>query len=306
MRATTAAATLVATAAASFAVAYVVASPDAAPSAAAVRTVADCAAVGALGLAIVVALDTERRRAEIADRAAAPLVIVSAVWLGAELARQLMAAAATAALPVSGLSLRSALDFTLRTVAGRAGLLAILAAAAVCMIAASRRSGPLAVVVAGAAAAGVAARSVSGHLAESTWGAAAVAAHALAAAAWCGGLAALTLTVRHRGQWARVLPRFSRMSLVCVAVLLATGVVSAVLARGAPPNWYASGYGRLLLAKVVLAALLVGLAWRNRTVWLPAARKHQSTAGLSYTRSVVELALMVAALTTAAALAVTG
>ncbi len=61
-----------------------------------------------------------------------------------------------------------------------------------------------------------------------------------------------------------------------------------------------------MLAKVVLAVGLVGLAWRNRTVWLPAARRHRATAGLSQRRSVAEVALMVAALTTAAALAVAG
>ena len=48
------------------------------------------------------------------------------------------------------------------------------------------------------------------------------------------------------------------------------------------------------------------LAWRNRTVWLPAARRHQASADLSQSRSATELVLMAAALTLAAALAVTG
>jgi copper resistance protein D len=47
--------------------------------------------------------------------------------------------------------------------------------------------------------------------------------HALAAALCCGALAALALTVEHRGQWARVLPRFFQLSLLCVATLLAAG-----------------------------------------------------------------------------------
>jgi putative copper resistance protein D len=116
----------------------------------------------------------------------------------------------------------------------------------------------------------------------------------------------LVLTVTHRGQWARVLPRFSQMALLCVAVLLASGAFAAVLAAGRPVHWYATGYGRMLLAKVVLAIALVGVGWRNRTVWLPAARGHRASAGRSQRRSAAELALMVVTLTVAATLAVTG
>jgi putative copper resistance protein D len=137
-------------------------------------------------------------------------------------------------------------------------------------------------------------------------GAAAVAVHALAAAVWCGGLAALAVTVQHRGQWARVLPRFSQLSLLCVAVLLGSGVAAALVVVDRPSELYATGYGRVLLAKVVLAAALVVLAWRNRSQWVPAARSHRASAEVSASRSTTELAIMVAALTMAAALVVTG
>jgi copper resistance protein D len=288
-------------------VGYAIAYPQGAPTAAAVRALADCAAVGSFGLAIVPALEMSRRRGELASRAAGPLIVVSAAWLVAEFLRQLLAAAQTAALPLLGLPVRTVLRFTLQTVAGRAGLLSVSAAAVVCAVAASgRRSPALSVTAAGAAAIGLAARVVAGHLSESPWGAVAVALHVLAAAAWCGGLAALAVTVTHRGQWARVLPRFSQLALVCVTVLLASGALGAVLAAGAPVRWYASGYGRVLMAKVVLAVALVVLAWRNRTGWLPAARSHRTSAGSSQHRSAAELVLMVAALTLAAALAVTG
>ena len=59
-------------------------------------------------------------------------------------------------------------------------------------------------------------RMISGHFSASLPGGMAIAIHALAAALWCGALAALVLTVDHRGQWARVLPRFSELSLWCV------------------------------------------------------------------------------------------
>src|SRR5581483_10347225 len=265
------------------------------------------AAVGTLGLAIVPALDTGRRRTELAAGAARPLIAVSAAWLVAEVVRQALTAASTAGLPVVRLPAGMLVDFTLRTVAGRAGLVSVVAAAVVCAVAASgKRSAPQGVVAAGAAAVGIAARAVSGHLSENTWGPPSVAVHALAAAVWCGGLGALVLTVRHRGQWARVLPRFSQMSLVCVVALVTSGVLAAGVAAGSPAQWYASGYGRLLLAKVALVVALQVLAWRNRTIWLPAARSHRASAERSRRRSVAELALMVAALTIAAALSVTG
>jgi putative copper resistance protein D len=70
--------------------------------------------------------------------------------------------------------------------------------------------------------------------------------------------------------------------------------------------WYETTYGRLLLAKVVTLLALVVLGWRNRTVWVPAARSHRVSAGMSQRKSVAELTLMALALTLAAVLAVTG
>jgi putative copper resistance protein D len=224
--------------------------------------------------------------------------------------RQVVAAAQTTALALTRLPLRTVSEFSLHTSTGRAGLVSIAAAAVVVVVCVAaltaRQYPPQPMIVAGAAAIGIAARAVSGHLSGSTVGALAVSAHALAAAAWCGGLAALLVTVRHRGRWARVLPRFSLLSLICVVVLLASGAVGAVMVVGSPSQLYATGYGRVLLAKVVLAIVLVVLAWRNRSGWLPAARSHRASAHASLTRSASEVAVMVVALTFAAALVVTG
>ena len=162
------------------------------------------------------------------------------------------------------------------------------------------------VATAGLAALGLASRSLVGHLSASTVGGLAVAIHALAAALWCGSLAALVLTVDRRGRWARVLPRFSRMSLACVAVLVICGVAGAAVVLPSPAALYDTGYGRLVTAKVVATSALTLLAWRNRTMWLPAARTHRASADVSNLRSRVELAGMGVALVLAAVLAVTG
>jgi len=272
-----------------------------------VRAVADCAAVATLGLAAVPMLDAGRYRDELLDRATAPLLVAGAAWLVSELTRLVVTAAQAIAASVTQVGVGTTAEFALRTVAGRSGLFSALAAAAVCLVAAvAPRTVSTTVAAAGIAAAGVAARTLTGHLGESGPGGAAVAVHTLAAALWCGLLAALVLTVEHRGQWARVLPRFSQLSLVCVGALLAGGAVGAAVTLTSPTQLYASGYGRLLSAKILVTVVLVVLAWRNRTMWLPAARSHRTTAVVSRSRSLAELAIMAVALTLAAALAVTG
>jgi len=272
-----------------------------------VRAVADGSAVVAFGLAAVPMLDIDRYRGELIRRATGPLTIASAIWLVAELLRLGVAAAQAAAVPVSRLGVHTAVDFAVHTSPGRSGLFSAMAAALVCVtVVATPRSSSTNVAVVGLAAAGVAARPLTGHLSESALGGVAVAVHTLAAALWCGALAALVLTVGHRGQWARVLPRFSQLSLVCVAALLVGGVLAAVATLGSPSQLYATGYGRVLSAKVAVTVVLVLLAYRNRTVWLPAARTHRATAVVSRSRALFELAIMAVALTLAAALAVTG
>ncbi|MDG4668370.1 CopD family protein [Mycobacterium sp. 236(2023)] len=272
-----------------------------------VRAVADAAAVVTVGLAVLPALDGPRYRDELVRRATTPLVTASAVWLVAELVRLVLAGAEAAGVAATALDVATAWEFTVSTAVGRAGLLTVVSAAGVCATAAlARRSGPASVIVAGCAVVGVLGHPLTGHLADSPLGGVAVAVHALAAALWCGVLAALVLTVDHRGQWARVLPRFSQLSLVCVAVLLVGGVLGGVVMLESPAELYGTGYGRVLAAKIALTAVLIVLAWRNREIWLPSARAHRSTAAVSRARAYVELSLMAAALAAAATLSVTG
>jgi putative copper resistance protein D len=272
-----------------------------------VRAVADWSAVVAFGLAMVPMLDVERYRDELIRRATNPLTIAGAVWLVAELLRLAVESGQATGLVLSRLGLHTAAEYAVHTTPGRVGLFSAVAAAVVCVAAAAApRTVSANVAVAGLAAAGVAARPLTGHLSDSAVGGLAVAVHTLAAALWCGTLAALVLTVNHRGQWARVLPRFSQMSLWCVVALLAGGVIAAAVAVGSPSQLYTTGYGRLLTAKVVVTAVLVALAYRNRTMWLPAARTHRATAVVSRSRAIAELAIMAVALGLAAALAVSG
>jgi copper resistance protein D len=271
------------------------------------RALADCAAVVTVGLTVVPMLDSGRHRDELARAAAGPLTVAAAVWLLAELARMTVVAAQAVDVPAGRVGVPTFVEFATHTAPGRSVTFCALAAAAVWVFtAAAPRTAPWAVASAGVAGAGLAARTLSGHLAESSLGGAAVAVHALAAAVWCGALAALLVTVGHRGQWARVLPRFSRLSLVCVGALVLAGSAGAVTMLDSVGQLWTTGYGRVLCAKLALTAAVTVLAWRNRSSWLPAAVAHRATAGLSRSRSAAELAIMAVALTFAAALAVTG
>lgn len=305
-RARTAAGATLVVAAASV-LAWALAYPHASLTVTLVRAVSVCAAVVTLGLAAVPMLDGERHRDELMDRAATPLAAAAAVWLLSELTRLVVAAAQTAGVGVLRLDVGTVTDFAIATTPGRSGLVALAAAAVVCTgaLAAPRTASTVAVLT-GVAAIGVVARPLTGHFSESALGGLAVAVHMLAAALWCGALAALVLTVQHRGQWARMLPRFSALALGCVLALVAAGVLAAALRLESAADLYATGYGRVLSAKIAVTAALVALAWRNRTMWLPAARSHRTTAVVSRARSMVELAMMAVALALAAGLAVTG
>jgi len=281
------------------------------PASSLVRAVCDGAAVVTLGLVLVPTLDVQRYRGELAARAARHLVLASAVWTVAELVRLVVGAAEAAGWSAARVGVRTTVAFATDTAAGRAGLVCLTAALMVCVVALSsprgtRPSSAPWVLAVGAAAIGVAGRSLIGHLSESPLGGVAVAVHALAAAVWCGVLAGLVLVVTHRGQWARILPRFSQMSSWCVVVLLVFGVIGAAVTLDSPSDLYGTEYGRVLSAKVAVTVVLVVLAARNRAGWLPAARSHRATVVVSRSRSRVELTVMAIALTLAAALAVTG
>jgi copper resistance protein D len=290
--------------------AWALAYPQNSLSSTMIRAAADCAAVVTLGLAVVPMFDTGRYRRELSDRAVGPLILSAAVWAVAELVRLVTTAAQAAGLSAARVGIRTTVEFATATTTGRTGLMCAAAAAVVGAVAALAPRGEwkpgVGVVAAGVAAVGLTGRTLVGHLSESPVGSLAVTVHALAAALWCGALAALVLVVDHRGQWARVLPRFSRVSLVCVATLVACGVAATAVTLHSLGELYATGYGRLLSAKILLTAALTILAWRNRTWWLPAARSHRATADVSRLRSRIELAGMAVALTLAAALTVTG
>jgi copper resistance protein D len=100
--------------------------------------------------------------------------------------------------------------------------------------------------------------------------------HLIAAAAWIGGLVPLALLLaaarRHQGlAWGSLArdaaQRFSTLGMVSVGTILATGIVNAWILVGSLHALIVTGYGQLLLVKLVVFAIMLGFAATNR-FWL--------------------------------------
>lgn len=139
---------------------------------------------------------------------------------------------------------------------------------------------------------GVLATSITGHPSQQAIGPVLIGAHALAAAWWCGTLAAMVLTIRGRSGWAAALPVFSARALWAVVVVAVTGVIAGLIEVGDLGEVVTSGYGRILLAKLFGIAVLIGLGARHRKVWVPAVERHRGSEADSLRRAALELLVM--------------
>jgi copper transport protein len=215
--------------------------------------------------------------------------------LGAWILLAVSAALALAfqAASASGLSLLSAarpsvLGDVLRTNYGRLWLvqavMTVAVAVPVVALAARRRLWAVRpdvwielVLILGAGLAAVAA--LNGHartLHRSTLAVGSVTVHLLAVAVWVGGLAVLVgvggpawrkLEAAERpGLLRQLVPRFSRLAVGAVALVLVTGTVNAFLELATPGDLWRLSYGRAILAKIVLLAVALALAARHRFV----------------------------------------
>ena len=100
--------------------------------------------------------------------------------------------------------------------------------------------------------------------------------HLLAAAAWIGGLVPLVLllaavrrhpTVAWTSQARDVTRRFSTLATVSVATLMASGIVNAWILVGSVHGLLVTEYGRLLMLKLGVFAIMLVFAAMNR-FWL--------------------------------------
>jgi len=142
-----------------------------------------------------------------------------------------------------------------------------------------------------------------------------VAVHLVAVGVWVGGLAALValggsawraLAAERRPALAgQVIRRFSRVATVAMLVVVATGILNAVLDLASVSDLWSTRYGQLIVAKVALLAVALVLAARHRWT-VPrrlAAAGADAAAVSSFDRSAAaELVALVATVAVAAAL----
>jgi copper transport protein len=91
--------------------------------------------------------------------------------------------------------------------------------------------------------------------------------HLAAAALWIGGLVVLAgflLRLANERELGAILPVWSGWAATAVTALLVTGLIQAVIEVGAPAAVLTTSYGRLLLAKVTLVAMVIAVAGFSR------------------------------------------
>jgi copper transport protein len=94
--------------------------------------------------------------------------------------------------------------------------------------------------------------------------------HLAAASLWLGGLVALGIALAQGGVERNVVVRrFSKVALVSVALLSVTGVIRALAELRTVGQVWSTGYGRVLIVKTVLLAVLVVVGWFNRYRLIP-------------------------------------
>lgn len=146
--------------------------------------------------------------------------------------------------------------------------------------------------------------ALDGHASTATdpdMAASAVVVHVVAASLWTGGLAAVLLHLRRSPpDLSTVLPRFSTVALACFVAVGLSGLLAATAQLGTSPASWASGYGAVVAAKVVLLVALGVLGHRHRTVTVVAALEGRS---LAFARLAAgEVVVMAAAMGLAVAL----
>jgi copper transport protein len=123
--------------------------------------------------------------------------------------------------------------------------------------------------------------SLTGHARATSRPALAVSvdlAHLIAVSLWGGGIALLALYIfrqmasHETASFERIssaISRFSLIALVAMAVIICSGVVSSAFHISGPRNLTGEAYGRTVIAKVLLVAMVLVVAGTNRLFIVP-------------------------------------
>src|SRR5205823_10525584 len=110
-------------------------------------------------------------------------------------------------------------------------------------------------------------------LGDADLGVPSIAIHLASVGTWVGGLGALVLLAgigwrtivaeERSGLLRQLVPRFSRVALVAVAVVVVTGTVNAFVNLAHVSDLWRTTYGRVVLAKIVVLVVALALAARH-------------------------------------------
>ncbi|MGV9294436.1 copper resistance D family protein [Amycolatopsis sp. NPDC003676] len=122
--------------------------------------------------------------------------------------------------------------------------------------------------------------------------------HILGATAWAGGLfAVIALAANHRALLADALPRFSKLATVCLVLVAVTGLANGIAevtltppGRDLMSGLFGTGYGRLVVGKMLCLLGLAALGGNIRFRLLPAIVQQKPTALLQW--AALELTVM--------------
>ena len=119
--------------------------------------------------------------------------------------------------------------------------------------------------------------------------------HAGAIILWAGSLLPLLALFQKRAPPRPILSRFSRTVPFVIAALAVSGFILAIVQLEAVNALWTTGYGRVLLAKAALLAVLALLAAYNRYTLTPAVLRGRKSARQTFTRTLTaEIACVVA------------
>lgn len=293
--------------AAAFAVAY----PTFPDGSAWLRVIAVASGSVVLGFGILAVLDgnSESRRPAVDSQVMwRSIGYLSGLWAVAEFVLLTVAAADSAGRTPLTLSPNSFTAFATSISVGRLGTATVIMALALCAIGVagyrlSASWSPIPVIVLASLA--LVARPITGHMSQFAFGSIAVAVHVVCASVWLGVLGAMALSLRSKSAWATLLPVYSRVAFWCVVGVATTGVLDAVLKLDSLTALVETGYGRIVLAKVLITVALLAFARRIRGTWLPTVAAHRSTVEHSVGRAAAHVCLLAVAFGLAAALATT-
>ncbi|AIU92348.1 bifunctional copper resistance protein CopD/cytochrome c oxidase assembly protein [Corynebacterium ulcerans] len=118
--------------------------------------------------------------------------------------------------------------------------------------------------------------------------------HLLFMLLWVGGLMALIAHGRRLGpDLGLAVSRYSQVALWSLVAMSISGVINAAI-RVRVEDLFASGYGRLIVAKAIITIILAVFGFVHRAITVPQLQKSEDTRGLFARIAIVEVLVMAA------------